>query len=613
MSGLRADARRGRGAVALLAAALAFGGTADALAQAGPPLRLTPPPLVDREPAAPAQPLAQPDAPPAVGRPAESAPTPSPAIEIGRPAPIETDSVGLADPAQLQLPPNLWAGSSRDIVDPLIVSLPAASISRPGRDLARRLLVAAGTPPEEKTPPKASFVGRRAAKLLAMGNVEDAAALARLVPGREDDELLMRVLLDAALAGYDNAGACALTRTRLSRLNDLYWQKALIFCQALGGEHARAQLGLSLLREQNAPDDLAFTRLVGTLAGERGNIDKLPEPTPLHLAMMRAARQNLPADLATTNDPLLLRMIAATPNAPIEARLVAAERGEAFGAVSAETLAQAYESVSLTPEEIAGAFSLAESDRGPRGRAALYRAAKAQTVGVARAEALQRAWRLARERGGYATSVRVSLPLLAEIQPGSELSFFAVEAVRALLLAGKLDEARRWHAVIRAEAAAGNELAQTADALLWPLLWIADPDARNAATAPLAQRFESWRAVQQKLDAAAVRHRAPLVATLLFSSGERPDPAIVSPLLAGDLEREAVPMPGLGLWLGIGAALESGRMGEIALFALNLLGAQGPAGSAPHTMALVLDALRAAAFDTEARALALEAAIAAGL
>lgn len=585
---------------------------AGALAQQGPPVRLTPPRLIDRGPPPAAAPSETPAQPPAEAqRPAEPA---APLIEVGRPPPVETESVGLADPVQLKLPGDVWAGSERELIDRLIAALPAASVSTPSRDLAKRLLIAAGPPPEAKTPAKMSFVGVRVTRLLAMGDTESAVALARLVPGRAEDDALARVQLDAALVAYDNAGACTLTRARLNRLNDPYWEKALIFCQALAGEHARAQLGLSLLREQNVAYDAAFSRLISVMAGEtRSAVDSVPEPTPLHLAMMRAARQNLPADVAKSAEPLVLRMIAASPNAALETRLAAAERAEAFGALSAEVLAQIYDTVPFTPEQLAGALSFAESDRGPRGRAILYRAAKAQTVGVARAEALQRAWRLARERGGYATAVRVTLPLLRELQPTPEFSFFAPDAVRALLLAGHLEEARRWQAAIRAEAAAGNELAATAEALLWPVAWLADAEGRRSDATPLAKRFEAWRQSQQRLDAAALRHRAPLVATLVFSSGERPDPSIVTPLLAGDLARESAPMPNLGLWLGVGAALESGRIGETALFSLALLGPEGAAGAAPHTIALVLDALRAAGLDAEARALALEAAVAAGL
>jgi len=593
-------------------------GTASAWAQAGAPIRLTPPRLVDEAPATPAPPAAE-----DTTRPAE-APA-APLIEVSRPPPIATDSVGLIDAGQAGLPHGpVWDSSRRDVIERLVALLPRANVSAPSRDLARRLLTVSGRPPADvpaaekpaaaNTPKPRSWVGLRAATLLELGDAETAANLARLVPSRLEDDDLARVLLDAALAAYDNSGACALIRSRIDRLSDAYWQKTFIFCQALANEHGRAQLGLTMLREQNAPEDTAFIRLIAALGGDaRSTVTQIQDATPLHLAMLRAARQNVPAELAASNDPLLLRMIATAPNAAAEPRLIAAERAEAFGSLSAETLAQLYDSVSFTPEQLNNALSFAQSERGPRGRAVLYRAAKAQTVGVARAEALQRSWKLARERGGYATAVRVSLPLLSEMAPASELAFFAGDAIRALLFVGKLDDAKRWHALLSAEALSGNELAKTNDALLWPLLWLADAEGRRNDKTPVATRFTAWRQAQERTDAAAALGRSALLATLIVSSGERPDPAMILSLLPTALTRDTAPLPNLGLWLGVGAALESGRVAETALYTLDMLGTEGAAGAAPHTVALVLDALRAAGLDNDARALAIEAAIAAGL
>ena len=587
-------------------------GAGPAWAQAGAPLRLTPPRMIEEVPATPPTPAAE-EAP----RPAE---TPAaPLIEVSRPPPIAVDSVGLVEAAQAGLPHGpVWDSSRRDVVERLVGLLPRANVSVPSRDLSKRLLVVSGRPPAGEPAggqgkPR-SWIGLRAATLLGLGDAEAAANLARLVPSRLEDDDLARVLLDAALSNYDNAGACALIRSRIERLSDAYWQKTFIFCQALANDHNRAQLGLSMLREQNAPEDAAFVRLIAALGGDsRSTVTQLPEATPLHLAMLRAARQNVPADLASSSDPLLLRMIATTPNVAAEPRLIAAERAEAFGSITPEMLAQLYDSISFTPEQLASALSFAQGDRGPRGRAVLYRAAKAQTVGVARAEALQRSWKLARERGGYATAVRVSLPLLLEMQPSAELAFFAGDALRALLFAGRLEEARRWQTLLNAEAMAGNELAKTTETLLWPLLWLADAEARRNDKTPVATRFAAWHQAQEKLDEAALRGRAALLATLIVSSGERPDPGIILALLPASLTREPAPLPNLGLWLGVGAALESGRVAETALYTLDMLGPEGAAGAAPHTVALVLDALRAAGLDADARALALEAAIAAGL
>jgi len=54
------------------------------------------------------------------------------------------------------------------------------------------------------------------------------------------------------------------------------------------------------------------------------------------------------------------------------------------------------------------------------------------------------------------------------------------------------------------------------------------------------------------------------------------------------------------------------RIGETVLFALLVLGPQGPAASDPVTLATVVDALRHVGLDAEARRVALEALMANG-
>lgn len=598
------------------------------LAQVGPPIRLTPPP-----PGAAAPPAAPAPAAPALSTPATPAPeipppatsTPSaplqPAggatstIQVGTPPPVDTEAVGLADPAALGLPPTLWKDSARALVEQVIADVPAATVSQPARDLLRRLLAAAAPPPAgPDASPGQTFVGTRAAKLFQTGDVEDAAALARLVPTRNWDEALARLQLDSAFAAYDNATACATARSQIARFGTPYWQKALIFCQLLNNEQSRAQLGLTILQEQKAPDDPAFEQLFAKLSGDtKARVEKLPDPTPLHLAMMRAANLSLPASLAETNDPLILRIVATSPNASAELRLAAGERAEAYGALPTAALTQLYEGLNFTPEQLGNPLGVAQNDRGPRGRAALYLAAKDMPVGAQRAELLQKSWRLARERGIYPTTVRVDLPLVLDMQPGPDLMFFAPDVTRALLFAGKFQEAQHWYREVKIEAASGNELAANAEALLSPLFWLADPNERKTNIPPLVARFAAWQKAQQSLDAASLAQHTAVLVTLLTSTGAEPDPALLAPLLTAKAKPATVAMPDMGLWLGLGAALTAGHVGETALFSLAALGPNGPAGAAPQTTALVLDALRAAGLDADAQALAVETAILGGL
>jgi hypothetical protein len=593
------------GGIALILAACA----GDAAAQQGP-IRLSPPRIGVEKAAETPPPAPEPAAAPAAAEePARSEPKQPEIIVSDTPA-LNVDGVGLVDERSGGLPETLWKGSTRPVVDRLIALLPAVNTSPAARGLAERVLVSTGTAPMQPAgTPAGSFVAVRAERLLAMGRSTPAAGLARAVPQREDNEPLSRVLLDAALIEYDNAGACQIVRRRIGRSTTLYWQKALIFCQALAGEHDRAQLGLSLLREQRADDDPAFNRLVNALGGDQRPITDLAGTLgPLHLAMLRAARQQIPASAVERAEPTALRMIAQSPNTTIDTRLTAADRAEAAGALPTDALIQIFESVTIPIDDARAALDVMEKAPQPRAHAAIYRLAKAQSAGTARAEALARGWAIARTRGFFPAAARTTAPLLRELSPAPGLGWFAADAGRVLLLNGLGDEARKWHELARSEAAA-DARTDRSEVLLWPLLRIAGVDTAAPASAAVA----TWRAAQQQVDAAQMPARTAILTSLLEGFGDATDGSLSTLLLSGNVGPQTVTMPHPALWLGRDGAASAGRSGETALFVLASLPPEGAAGMPPQTLIALIQALRAVGLESDARALGLEAAIAAGL
>ncbi len=67
------------------------------------------------------------------------------------------------------------------------------------------------------------------------------------------------------------------------------------------------------------------------------------------------------------------------------------------------------------------------------------------------------------------------------------------------------------------------------------------------------------------------------------------------------------------LWQALSTAARDGRVGEAVLLSLIALGSGGTSTSHPLTISAVIDALRAIGLESEARAIALEAAVAAGV
>ncbi|MBL8834139.1 MAG: hypothetical protein JNL71_17235, partial [Rhodospirillales bacterium] len=448
-------ARTARLAFALLAAAW----TGPALAQ-GTPTLLMPPgretPRPAPAPSAPEQPAA-----PALRGPA--------GIQIENARPVDTEGIGLIDASNGGLAADAWAASGRALAERIVRDLPAPIASTPARALAVRALVSiSGTPAGES---KTNFAALRALKLRQLGDIGAAADLAGRIPQRTGDENLLRILIDEAwLAGADER-ACGHVREALAVSRHPDFQKALMFCQALAGDSNRAQMGLALLRDQGVPEDAAFITLLFAAGGDgKGvKVDTLRNASPLSLAMLRAAKVAPPADTAQTADPAVLASLAKGELGTPEFRLAAGERAEAFGALSAEALGELYAAVELTAAQMSDAAAFARQDGGPKGRAALYKAAKAAADPAQRLAALQRLWRHGRERGGYATLARAGLGLLADIQPSPDHAAAAGDVARALLMAGREDDALGWMRFARAAQIGGNADAEAQVAGFWLL------------------------------------------------------------------------------------------------------------------------------------------------
>ncbi len=598
-------------AAAALAAGLAGGASAAApvppqVAQAEPPILLIPP-------------QDEPTAPTGAGEPA--------AIDLGRaPEGIEvntlaaeaTDYAGVLEPASGGFGAAMWAGTDRALVERLLPRLPGATASAAMRDLARRLLLSAAEAPAGPGAGR-DLMQLRVERLAALGNRHDLAALLGLMPERQDDAATARLRLEALWLAGDADAACAEAESRIRQFDrDVYWQKALIFCQARAGEKDRAALGLDLLREQGSDEDRAFVALVEALgAGRAAAVEAVTPATGLELAMLRAFGQPLSAAAAESSDPAILAAVVESPDADPAVRLDAAERAVAAGALAPDKLVALYAQEPTQPAELDSALSLAETDTGPHGRAVLYQAAARALQPASRAAVLRRALELARRQGGLANAARVHLPALVEVAPAQELAWFAGDAGRALYIVGRYELAAEWLAVARAQAA-GDPAAAAAVPALALLAEIAgagpglaEYSAEASATAAVeVGSVVAW--LEPRIaagDADARRHAARLLA---ISEAFGAPPTAWRNLLdvppPGD-----DPAPDAALWFGLGEAAAAGRVGETVLLTLLNLGAAGPAAADPITLVRVLESLRRVGLEAEARALALEVAIAAGV
>jgi len=637
---------------AVLLSAISFPATAQS-PQA--PVRLTPPQNLRPDQQAPIPLSPQTDSPqPSSAAPAEQ-PTAGEGVQVDTLQSINPDTAGAIGEAEGGFAQDMWNGTSRRVLESMLQRLPVDAASTTMRDLMARLLLSmANLPPG--MPGDGSHVATRVGLLAEMGELTGVSRLLEATPGRSRIDSLVRHEADVRFLSNDNARACALAAGQIGEHDSPYWLKAFIFCQALAGEHDKAALGVSLLREVS-DGDAGFYALVDALAGGKGKLDSLTDPRPIHLAMARVAKVQLPGDIVSTNRPGLLRAIAISPNAPVEIRLEAAERAELAGALAVDTLRQLYTSVSFSNEELANPLSKAEAESGPLSRALLYRTSLIQTVPTAQAEVTARALSLGREGGRYASAVRVFMPILKRIPPAAELVWFAPETIRAFLAEGEHAAARPWFALLRANAAFNEESAE-ALARLMPLARLAmSPEAADWGPPQLASW---WNGIKDSDDG---RDKAALLYSLFDALGD-PVPEAAWEVLLDGSARTTMAMPNPALWRRLEALRElqgapepttgepdepaqaapadampapvaaSGavqgaplteasrdmapsrgpkRIGEVVLLSMLALGEGGPGQAEPLVMYQVLKSLRAVGLQADARALAMEAVILAGL
>ena len=566
------------------------------------PQRLTPPPQGTSPPPAEPSPA---QAPPVQAAPAPPSALTGPGVQVDSLKAIDPDSAGTLGDGQGGFGSAMWDGMPRADVAMLLPRLPVSTTSAAMRDLMRRLLLSTAVPPAGQGP-SGEFVGLRTDLLVAMGDMVAATALLNATPDRTAHERLARAEIDLRFLANDNHRACSAAAGRMRDQPSTYWQKALVFCQALAGEHAKAALGLSVLRELGE-NDLVFSGLISALAsGTVPTVTSLPDATPIHLAAARAAKAQLPSDVTASGKPAVLRTVAASPNVAMEVRLKAGEAAEAVGALPAEALRQLYISMSFSEKDLASPLSRADTLGGSMARALLFRSATMQSVAAAQAEAVAKALSISRGDNHHPTAARVFLPVLKKIQASPELMWFAPEAIRAFLVAGDIEAAQTWMRFLRTSAVLNEESGQAASDLV-PLMRLAAGGDGDQWAPKDVEAW--WHRVKGRENA---RARAVLVFTL-FDLIDDPVPPDAWAVLTDGFERRPVSMPDPVILHRLGAASKAARVGETVLMALLVLGGDGPDRANPIVLDLVLSALKTIGLKAEARALAVEAALAAGL
>jgi hypothetical protein len=378
-----------------------------------------------------AQPDSQPDSggddqapPPQAGQrtvirePTLSAP-PAPGSSLGGSGDTGTDSIGILPSRDTDFGRETWRYTSFNTVLGLLRALPPRIDSAAEHELAKNLLVSIADAPQGDDG-GSRLLSIRVQKLFAMGNIADAAALARAAPGMPDDVDLARTEIQAELLSGQIESACIDLRSFASLLTDTVNQNALTLCRQRAGE---------TIDGDPPPVDAASLGAASRIAGIPPAVDVQTAP---------------PANLvAVALDP------AASPEARLESAFAAGRASALYGEFLAKIFAGAPAAAGLS------------ADGGPpadgAAAAALYQAianegAVEQRVGLA-------------ERGllsadGMADKVGVAMVApLRKFEAVPELGPVAPRMAILFYTLGDIDAATPWAEL--ADSSGGG-------ALLWP-------------------------------------------------------------------------------------------------------------------------------------------------
>jgi hypothetical protein len=547
----------------------------------GPPIRLGPPP----------EPASDTGGPPTIGSSTGGSRAPK-GITVDRLAPPESDAAGILKPADHPLPPAMWQGTGRAFAIALIPRI-GVTTSPALHDLAYRLLAGAATPPQGDAPAGALLALRAERLANGLGRAGAALELLETAPPNQGGEALGQTLVDLAFLAGDTGRACAVIKGRDHSWQETYWDQGMVTCEALQGQEPQARLGLDLLREDKFKDN-GFSALVElALGGTPHMLEALPAPQPMSLLLLAKAQLPLPRHALDGAGPAILHAMALGAGIPADQRAAAAEKAAAFGALSPQHLAEAWQAVPLDAGDKDNPLNRALAAGGMRGRAILWQAMKASEAAPSRANFIATLLDKTPRQDLYFPLVRALEPMLLELPPDPGLADDAADIARALLALDRPAEAARWLALAQPDAAKS----------LVPLAHLVDDKSAPAwGDEDLAALFRHGTK-----DPALAQRRAVLAAQLLAAEGT-PAP---EPLLLPLLEAQVNVPPNAAPVTLMDSEAANGRLAGTVLTGLVALGDQG-ALSPGVVVARVAAALRSVGLPDDAHRLAIDAAIAAG-
>lgn len=501
---------------------------------------------------------------------------------------------------------DMWAGVDRSLVEALIKTLPNNPPSEHLRIMQRRLLLSAAQPPQGQTGTQ-SLLSLRVSKLADMGQTTDVLSLLRSSPQEERNNDLAILETQSMLIQGQLSQACALSAGHMQASTDIFWLKTMAFCRILAKQTDQAMLSLSLLRESGDVDETYYNLMESLSVGEVGKVDNLPSPKALDLALIQVSKAKLSETVLKSDNPNLVSVLAKFAQIKTNQRIMLVQKAVGLGLLEIEDLRLAYKAIIFNEAAMNDPIARTETLPPANAQALLYQVStKEGQLSVISSETMSLGLELAKKTNSYLSTAKLYQPTIAAMQQSIDMLWFAPQAVRALLAAGDWGNAKSWAFMLR-NAAFSDAEAAMAWTKLRPLAALAGFDVAPQA---VHQALNNWWAAQPETPSSF--KSAALLYSMIDGLGLAVPNKLWLALMDGPAQTQ-IQRPKSGIWIKLNKAGIAGRTGETLLMLLHGLGDTELKDVDPTFMRDSLFALRMVGLEQNARMLAIEAALNAGL
>ena len=545
------------------------------------------------------------------------------AVSVSELPKIDAGWVGILSEEERSLGWNMWSGTDRNFAKVLIELLPVNAPSAAMRSLAKRLLLSRASQPEEASSKElsvigpdgkpiknqeidATFLALRFSKLARLGAGKELFTLSEAVPLEDMVDELAKEAISARLLSGETNEACEEVKNLAKRTNELHWRKILVVCQLIEGKRDAALLSLELLMAELESDDI-FSSLIYSLADGYAP----PEESNLESIYFEILIAVLPGEQLDKQrlrlSPSGKRIVALNSSHPWKLRVLLAEQAVSAGALESSVLGQLCNEYDFDENIFIKAATESKNMEGYMARALLYQASLRATSYIERARFLRLLLDRADKEDLFTAYSATILPILLTLEPRSDLIWFASSAARAGMAGGNYKVASEWLALLGKTADLDFEASGSLLRLL-PLIAVSGQPLPKPFMS--SQATDVWSGLPDTLSNKEKQIRASRLLVLLSAMGINIAEGAWKNLVNPEYIHTEESIPSSALRYQLINAAENNRVAEVVAISLIMLGSDGPSKSGLVSLNAVIRALRNIGLEDDARAIAVETAIA---